>query len=919
MAKQRGRKQASSNKPVASDKTARQRGCYVASTHWDREWYEPFQHYRYRLVAVIDQLIDLMEADPDYTHYQLDGQSVVLEDYLEIRPEQFERLQMLFDDDRVEAGPWYVLPDEFLPCGESLVRNLLRGHQVCEQIGTAMKVGFACDLFGHVSQLPQIFHGFGIDTAAIWRGTNAPKHPGLFNWQSPDGSTVLTYAFADAGYGQYQFEVRDPARRADRTLDMKKALAGLRRIFEVEEPRVPGRAILFFDGIDHVPPEPKTSALLKRARQAGLDIRHTRLCDYFADVRRQKLRLQTFKGELRETGEQPGRNVIPGVLSSRIYLKQRNAACENLLLQWVEPFSVCAMLVGQEYPMAFLDHAWRYLLRNHPHDSICGCSIDQVHRDMEYRFDQCRLIGDRARHMSLRAIADSTPLPKLEGDEDFAVTVFNPTVDQIDGVVNLPLYFNRDTKNRFQEWFGYEPIVGFRLFNPDGQELAYQRLDVIKREKYITYDALAGYRDAMKERVNVATRLRIPPNGWTTIVCKPTKDKTRSAGTQLVDDHTMRKEHLTVSVNTNGTLDITDHGTGCTYHNALTIEDRADIGDGWFHGTAVNDEFFSSIAAAADVALVHDGFAQTTFRIRVTLNVPKRFEYDEQLMRRSTELVPLVITHWVTLKAGSSLLEVRTEIDNTVRDHRVRVLVPTHLNTKTYFADCAFDVMEREIALRPDSHTLHEPEVETKPQATWTAVNDGKRGLALISTGQPESAVRDLPDRPIALTLMRGFQKTVGTPGEPGGQMMGVSSHVYWIYPHSGALPAIELCRLGQRLAGGLQCIYTEKSREPLLRAKPLLPASGSWYKLSAGPLVVTACKLSEDGDAIVIRAHNPTDEPAKQRLELCADIEAAFYANMLEEPGDKLAKRGGAITVTAEPRQIVTLRLELPEETHPA
>jgi alpha-mannosidase/mannosylglycerate hydrolase len=884
---------------------------YIASSHWDREWYEPFQHYRFRLVDVLDAVIDLLEHDPAYRFFQTDGQSVVLEDYLEIRPERRAQLKELIGAGRLQVGPWYVQPDEFLVAGESLVRNLLRGHQVAGEFGPPMKVGFACDIFGHNSQLPQVFRGFGIDTAVVWRGTNFPPDPGLFRWQAADGSEVLAYTFEDRGYGHYQFDVRDPAKTPAGKLDFARALAGLRKMFAFEREHVPGDAILLFDGIDHVPPEPATSELLARARKAGLHIQHSRLVDFFAAVRAQRLKLQVHRGELREPGIRLNW-VIPGVLSSRIYLKQHNARCEHRLLQWAEPLAAWASLLGHEYPAAHLRLAWKYLLRNHPHDSICGCSIDQVHRDMLYRFDQCRLVADRATHMALRAIADRTHLPKLKGEEDFAVTVFNPGSAALDGVVDLPLYFRRDTPHRFHEWFGYEPIVGFRLYDAGGQEVPYQRLDVTKTAPYRTYDRLAGYADSRCEQVNVALRLQVPPHGWTTFVCRPTKEKTRSVGSQLIDDHTMENEFLRVSVNPNGTLDLTDRKAGCTYRQALTFEDRADIGDGWYHGTAVNDEVFTSLGAAADIAVVHDGFALTTLRVRVVMNVPECFLHDREVMRRSPRLVPLEIISFLMLRAGSPYLEVRTEVENTVRDHRLRVLVPTHLAAETYFADSPFDVVERQIALRPDSHLLSEPELETKPQYSFTAVNDGRRGLAVLATGQPESAVRDLPDRPIALTLLRGFAKTVGTAGEPGAQMLGRTSHTYWLYPHSGPLPVTELLHLGQRLAAGVECIYTEPPRQKLLRQKPVLPATGSWVTLGPGPLVITACKRAEDGAALVLRAFNPTDRPARQRFEFLAPVRTAHAANLLEEPQRPLDRRGKTVTVPAGPKEIVTLRVEL-------
>jgi alpha-mannosidase len=294
------------------------------------------------------------------------------------------------------------------------------------------------------------------------------------------------------------------------------------------------------------------------------------------------------------------------------------------------------------------------------------------------------------------------------------------------------------------------------------------------------------------------------------------------------------------------------------------------------------------------------------------LNVPEAFVFDEKIKRRSPRLAPLVVTHWVTLRAGARHVEVHTEVDNTVTDHRLRVLLPTHMQVKTYFADSPYDVVERDIALRPDSHLLHEPEVETKPQYSFTAVNDGERGLAVISTGQPESAVCDRPDRPIALTLFRGFAKTVGNEGDVEGQMLGKTSHDYWILPHDGPLPAADLLRMGQRLATGVECVYTESPRLKRLRGKATLPATGSWLKPSPGPLIVTTAKRSEDGQAIIVRAFNPTADPAQQRFEFVAPVKSAYMANLLEESQEPLTRRGKTVTVDAAPKQIVTLRVEL-------
>jgi alpha-mannosidase len=118
----------------------------VSHTHWDREWYLTHEQFRFRLVALVDRLLDLLDANPDYKHFHLDGQTIVLEDYLEIRPEQEPRLRKAIEEGRILIGPWYVMPDEFLVSGEALVRNLLRGHRISREFGTPMPVGYLPDL-----------------------------------------------------------------------------------------------------------------------------------------------------------------------------------------------------------------------------------------------------------------------------------------------------------------------------------------------------------------------------------------------------------------------------------------------------------------------------------------------------------------------------------------------------------------------------------------------------------------------------------------------------------------------------------------------------------------------------------------------------------------------------------------------------
>lgn len=130
----------------------------VSHTHWDREWYQPFEEFRIRLVRLMDKLLDILTSDPDYRYFTLDGQTIILEDYLEIRPQKEEEARRLVHQGRLLIGPWWILPDEFLVSPEATIRNLMLGDQVAKRFGAKMEVGYLPDPFGHIGQMPRSSH-----------------------------------------------------------------------------------------------------------------------------------------------------------------------------------------------------------------------------------------------------------------------------------------------------------------------------------------------------------------------------------------------------------------------------------------------------------------------------------------------------------------------------------------------------------------------------------------------------------------------------------------------------------------------------------------------------------------------------------------------------------------------------------------
>ncbi|UCD29513.1 MAG: glycoside hydrolase family 38, partial [Planctomycetota bacterium] len=508
---------------------------YVFSTHWDREWYESFQDFRFRLVQMIDEVLDTMNQNPEFRYFQTDGQSILIEDYLEIRPERESEIQSLAEAGRIRLGPWYVAPDEFLVSGESLVRNLQLGIQVASQYGQPSRIGFACDAFGNISQLPQILRGFSIDNAMISRGTSTKTHGAVWYWQSPDGSRVITYRFGHGmGYSSYATYVRKATLHVE-PFNVDNAMKDLSHLIDQEKKYCPTPSFLLFDWADHMEYEPQTLELINKfnKRSKDVEIVFSHLEAFIEDLREQRENItKVFTGELCQPQETPEDiPFISGVQSSRIHLKQTNARCENELCQWAEPFSAFASGLGLTYPHQYLHLAWRYLLQNHPHDSICTCSIDQVHKDMEYRFDQSILIARQVISEALRHIALQVKRPEL-GDKDSIIVVFNANSNSIDGSVDLTLTFPHDIDAIFYEGFGYENKVGFRLYDHQGKQIPYQLVN--QRLNRITYRRVPKKfpLKTKQHEVDISVQLKVPAYGYTTIVCRPIKNvPTRHIGT----------------------------------------------------------------------------------------------------------------------------------------------------------------------------------------------------------------------------------------------------------------------------------------------------------------------------------------------------------------------------------------------------
>jgi hypothetical protein len=875
----------------------------VFSSHWDREWYLPFQYFRAKLIRVLDQVLQELESGR-LPFYQMDGQFIPVQDYLEIRPEKETLLRRLIAEGRFMVGPWFTLPDEFLVSGESLVRNLQMGMRRATAFGQTSRVGWLCDLFGHNSQMPQIFRLLGIDNAILWRGL-PPDLGNPFKWRAADGSAVLAHVFPTDGYCDFGFVIRDINKPDAFPSAGEMATKAIEYLKSHKKESL--HNLLWFDGADHIEFDP---ALLQMAEifneKAGGPMLKVSTLDQFVEAARGEKRqsLRSWEGELREPGHLENRAwLIAGVGSSRIPLKQSNHACETLLTLWAEPWCAQAQEQGGlEYPARALDLAWEYLLTNHPHDSICGCSTDETHADMPYRFAQCRQLAE----INLESAFDRLGRQALQGHlkkEELGLSLFASAGGDEQSNPEIFLRLPRPWPQFFNEFSGFESKPSFRIYTLGGKEVRHQLLQVtphtvhafVPRKKTgVTEDRIG---------VRLALETTLAPEEAQHLIVRPVEGPTRISFEDAlgVASNRLRNAFLEVTAEANGTVTLTDLVSRQVYLNQLLLEDIADIGDGWFHGIAVTDRSYLSTGGKVTFGLTENGPLLARLHIRVEWEVPREFVFAKG--ERSAELVPLVVEHRVTLRKESRYAEIETTVHNTARDHCLRLHCPSGCSSaQAFWADSPFDAVKRPIALRKDRHLLKELQTEMTPQQNWVAVSGAKSGLALLAPGQYESGVLDQPERPLVVTLLRAFRRAVCTDGNEGGQVQGTHKFVLGLAPfrcnRTVPIPSAQLSRWAQNLAAPIRCLYTNLSLAPQSRPRK---ASASPIPRLAGDIVVSASS-SPSLDQRLFRFFNPSDRAQSVKLIGGSNWEEIdLDGNILRALTTRVFK--------AKPRKIVTLR----------
>ena len=864
----------------------------ISHTHWDREWFLESKYTSEWLIPFFDSLFSILKKETDY-RFVLDGQSLIVEDYFEeLRRQKKDfskyrkRLEKYCQQGKILVGPYYMQPDCQLVSGESLVRNLLIGHQIAEKTGGTMKAGWLLDNFGQISQTAQIHQQFNLKGLFVWRGVEMEPAEicSEFWWESPDGTKLLAIYLLSS----YRNAMR-----------LGKYREIMRERIENEVQKIAPFAttsnVLLMNGYDQEMVPDEFISDMERNAFSAIEVKQSTPEQYLEAITSENPELHIISGALYS-----GRyiSVFPGTLSTRNYLKSQNDRCQLELEKYSEPLSVLSWLFGGKYQEKAIMKCWKELLKNHPHDNICGVSIDDVHTGMEKSFHHVLSESRQISNSELNELAKN--INTSTGPEDaIPYLVFNPSPEVRNQVIEIPA--------------GQKKKMTF--VDAQGKEFPHQK--GIQNH----YHILVG---------------GIPALGFKAIYARNKPEKSyRNPGLSIsdqvvVENNRIENKFLQMTINKNGSIDVFDKSNQCHYRGLGIFIDSADAGDEYNYSYPENDVVLSTEQGTARWEVIEKSGLKATVQVSIVMQLPESLSEDRK--SRSSTCREFPIIYWITLEAQSPVIRFKTSLKNTVKDHRLRVLFPSDVDTGYSFAGTQFDITRHRI--KPGMYDDHrmpdrvrrimigarekEP-IMTFPHCSFVDINDGQRGIAVLDQGLKEYEI--LPKRNIiAVTLLRSIGwlargdllTRIGDAGPaiftPEAQCLRQMTFHYALFPHrgdcyqGGVYRSAEIFNIPPRL------VRTDRHKGKLKENSSLLQV-----KANSHVLRVTALKKAEKDDSLILRLFNCSREKVAGEIILAQNIRKAYLVNLKEENIKEMKDfQGGKLRLTVKPKKIVSLKLFL-------
>jgi alpha-mannosidase len=862
----------------------------VSHTHWDREWYHPAERFRQRLVPLIDELLD---ASSEGQRFLLDGQTVVLEDYLDVRPERAAELGAALRDQRLEAGPWFVLADELIPGAEGLVRNLLAGRRTLRSLrAEAPPVLYCPDSFGHPAMLPLLARGFDKGVIVLWRGfggAGAPARDCVW-WETASAERALLYHLSPSGY---ELGANLPVERA-------AAVERWDRIRSELMDRSATGVVLLLNGADHHARQADLPSALDALRAAAApDETSAGTLASFASAlseRAATVELSQVSGELRDSYGYTW--TLQGTLASRAHLKRWYAMAEREMLRDVEPWAALASFDDRGSLRALVNAAWRSILLCQPHDTLCGCSIDEVAKAMAGRLDSASTQAAGLRQTAVFALLGHDAQLARQAPDDWRahLVVRNRAARARSGIALVELTLKvadipvgpgsrhvplaRALRDMLPPaiWPVGEPVQILDI------ALANERTEAPR--SYPDNDAVV--------RFSAAAWIDAVPGLGIRALPFPAHEPAAAdvPGAVSVKGRSLSNDRLTLRWDASGRLSLEDHIERRTITSLLDWECRRDVGD--LYTPSIRQR--KAVPRFLGTRVVHRG------PLRGVVEQHWRFA-------ARSERVDVRIRF--ALDAGASFLRMQIEGDNAAQDHRLRVRVRSDVREGITIADAAFGPVEREALAVSEADARMERPIASAPLHRYVTRFDAQRGSTVFSDGLAEyEIVKD----GVAITLLRavGELSRSNLPERPGhagwpastpeAQCPGAFAAELALMLHGPRTPTV--IDAIERAADDVLLPLVGETLRSALRTPPAVQGAS----LDGVGLTLSCVKESEDGGWLVLRAVNLLEVEVAGTWRLGRMITAAHLARLDETPVSPLEVRGDRIPFLAPARAVVTI-----------
>ncbi|MBA3707802.1 MAG: hypothetical protein H0W83_03150 [Planctomycetes bacterium] len=888
----------------------------IAHTHWDRAWYHPFELFRLRLCQMVLRLLEILENDRNFTCFVFDGQTVVLEDFLELHPSERPRLERQIRAGRLVVGPFYVLPDLFLITPESLIRNGMIGQDLAESFGGSSRQGYIADSFGLNSQLPQIWAGLGLESVFFSRGISKEqqeKAGATFWWASPDGQSRILSVYQVEGYSNLvlwgvplgAYPQDDPATR---TLDFAKSAERTTELLGRYAQVGNRSALMYFgSGNDHHPVQSRLQDLLTYNAKQFPDVAFVQMStDDMVDlIRQENPNLTTLSGEFNRPGSW---SVLKGTLENRPYLKQQYDDAAAWLELFAEPLTLLsgrlevrrrvvreihhrgfAFNVGNnaafpgESARPALRNAWKTLLRNAPHDDICGCSTDPTHEDAENRSK--RVVEVASVLASDGASTLATSCTALDTPHVARIWLWNPLAHPRMAAWRRTMTVPANTTDlRLVDERGADVVatITTREVSPD-----YRRWHSLDFEK-LPLGTI---------EVAVATTTDLPSLGYRNLflvaggsVAPPVRAVRRTADG-------MENESVSVNVHADGSFDVVDKRNGASYRGQNRLRDQGDAGD-LYTSRLLEAGVIHADPSRCARTCIDDLPDRVSYSCAVELaDVPLGLSSDNSA--RSDQRAALRIRFLITLFADSPVVHIHAAWTNQHREHRLTVEFPTGMATTVVETETPFDVVTREA---PFTH---------EACRNFFTASSGSKRVSILSRAMHSAEARmgETGELVLGKCLLKAngsvFRFLEPHWAAPGGNCLRPLIQDYAFFPGAAddswasiGRAAAEFCHQPlvehyvDGLAGELPAVHT--------------------FIEAPEPFLLSAFKRAENGNSIILRFVNWSPRRARGRLTLSPllAVRKAWRCDLRERRIEPVPVTRGKVSLTARSREIVTLEL---------